>query len=152
MGGQNVLSGKVERVVDRVAMLAGGSGHRFSVSVGDTSPAEGETRYFSVRRDRIELAKATEGTTDGVAAVNSVAGTVRMVEYQGTWVKISIELADREEFAVNMADDRFFADPVTEGDKVIARWSADSVHPLMHRAGSSDMARLSGEDFVVAPT
>jgi putative spermidine/putrescine transport system ATP-binding protein len=152
MGGQNVLSGKVERVVDRVAMLAGGSGHRFSVSVGDTSPAEGETRYFSVRRDRIELAKAAEGTTDGVAAVNSVAGTVRMVEYQGTWVKISIELADREEFAVNMADDRFFADPVTEGDKVIARWSADSVHPLMHRAGSSDMARLSGEDFVVAPT
>ncbi len=152
MGGQNVLSGKVERVVDRVAMLAGGSGHRFSVSVGDTSPAEGETRYFSVRRDRIELAKAAEGTTDGVAAVNSVAGTVRMVEYQGTWVKISIELADREEFAVNMADDRFFADPVTEGDKVIARWSADSVHPLMHRAGSSDMARLSGEDFVVTPT
>ena len=152
MGGQNVLSGKVERVVDRVAMLAGGSGHRFSVSVGDTSPAEGETRYFSIRRDRIELAKAAEGITDGVAAVNSVAGTVRMVEYQGTWVKISIELADREEFAVNMADDRFFADPVTEGDKVIARWSADSVLPLMHRAGSSDMARLSGEDFVVPPT
>ena len=152
MGGQNVLSGKVQRVADGVATLAGGSSHRFSLLVGDSSLAEGETRYFSVRRDRIELAKVEEGMTEGETAANSVAGTVRMIEYQGTWVKISIELADGEEFVVNLLDDRFLAAPVSEGDKVIARWSAEFVHPLTHRGGSSDVARLSGEDFVVPPT
>jgi putative spermidine/putrescine transport system ATP-binding protein len=149
MGGQNVLSGKVEKVTDGVATLADETGNRFSLSVGDAPPAEGETRYFSVRRDRIALAKAE---TDAGEAVNAVAGTVRMIEYQGTWVKVSIELTEREEFVANIRDDRFFANPVSEGDQVVARWSAESVHTLVHRVGSSDTARLSGEDFVPPPT
>jgi hypothetical protein len=52
-----------------------------------------------------------------VDSPNAVSGKVRAIEYQGTWVKITLEGASGEEFVVNMPDTEFFVDPT------FIRWS-----------------------------
>ena len=146
MGGQNVLSGKVVSVNDEVAMLVENTGARFSVPVKGTPPAEGEPLYFAVRRDHVEVEKAAEGTAENPEETNAVQGTVIMTEYQGTWVKVAVKREGAENFVANIPDDRFFANPVTEGDRIIARWTTEAVHRLVHE-GAEDMSRLYGEDF-----
>lgn len=146
MGGQNVLSGKVMSVNDEVAMLMENTGARFSVPVKGTPPAEGEPLYFAVRRDHVEMEKAAEGTAENPEETNAVQGTVIMTEYQGTWVKVVFKREGAEDFVANIPDDRFFANPMTEGDRIIARWTTEAVHPLVHE-GAEDMSRLYGEDF-----
>jgi putative spermidine/putrescine transport system ATP-binding protein len=143
MGGQNVLSGKVVEVGADTATLDDGDGNRFILPVGADAPGEGDTRYFSIRRDRIEMEKLAGPSADRGEAVNSVVGRVWMIEYQGTWVKVSLTLPDGEEFVANIHDELFFANPVAEGDTVVARWSADDVHPLIYRAGRFETSRLA---------
>ena len=146
MGGQNVLSGKVVSVNDEVAMLVENTGARFSVPVKGTPPAEGEPLYFAVRRDHVEMEKAAEGTAENPEETNAVQGTVIMTEYQGTWVKVVVKREGAENFVANIPADRFFVNAMTEGDRIIARWTTEAVHPLVHE-GAEDMSRLYGEDF-----
>ncbi len=141
IGGQNVLSGKVVAVENGAAILDDARGNRFTVPTGDTAPGTGETRYLSIRRDRIEMEKLADPSAARDGTVNSVVGKVWMTEYQGTWVKVNITLPDGEEFVANIDDGRFFANPVHEGDMVLARWPAESVHPLEHRESSFDTSR-----------
>lgn len=150
MGGQNVLSGRVVSVNGEVATLVENSGARFSVPVKGTPPAEGEPFYFAVRRDHVDLEKAAEGTAKNPEETNAVQGTVIMTEYQGTWVKVAVKREGGENFVANIPADRFFANPVTEGDRIIARWTTEAVHPLVHEGGE-DMSRLYGEDFSSTP-
>jgi putative spermidine/putrescine transport system ATP-binding protein len=60
---------------------------------------------------------------------------VASVEYQGTWLKITIDEACGEEFVVNLPDHIFFGDPLAVGDAVLAQWSSDQVHFLEGVAG-----------------
>ena len=141
MGGQNVLSGKVVEISGETATLDDGEGNRFMLPAG--ANGAGETVHFAIRRDRIEMEKLADPATGRGETVNSVAGRVWMIEYQGTWVKVSLTLPDGEEFVANIRDDLFFANPVEEGDTVIARWSAADVHPLIYRAGSFQTSRAA---------
>jgi putative spermidine/putrescine transport system ATP-binding protein len=125
MGGQNVLEGKVTGTAGGLAVLEDGAGGRFEV------PADGKQRLgdvlrFAVRRDRIETRKL-EG--DAPAVANAIIGTVRITEYQGTWVKVTMK-AGAGEFVANVLDERFFADPLYEGDRVLASWRPEAVHGL----------------------
>ena len=52
------------------------------------------------------------------------------MEYQGSWLKITLEEACGEEFVVNQADNIFFADPLALGDPVLAQWQPEEVHFL----------------------
>jgi putative spermidine/putrescine transport system ATP-binding protein len=143
IGGHNVLSGKVTEVAEGTAILEDERGGRYMLPVGDEAPGQGETRYLSVRRDRMDMARLADPTADDGERLNSVVGTVWMIEYQGTWVKVSINLPDGEEFVVNVHDDVFFANPVDEGDTVVVRWTVDAVHALVHRASSFETGRLA---------
>jgi hypothetical protein len=91
----------------------------------------------------MDMARLADPTADDGERLNSVVGTVWMIEYQGTWVKVSINLPDGEEFVVNVHDDVFFANPVDEGDTVVVRWTVDAVHALVHRASSFETGRLA---------
>lgn len=130
MGGQNVLSGRLEGIVDGVATIISDRGDRFSFPVDEPPAASEGVVYFSVRRDRVHLSKAPEGDAAEAREVNSVVGTVRMLEYQGSWVKVTIDEATPEEFVANVPDSVFFADPVVEGDRVVATWPVEEVHLL----------------------
>jgi putative spermidine/putrescine transport system ATP-binding protein len=135
MGGQNVLTGEVIEVAAGTARLklAGGGWAEFKAQDG---AAPHTTVHFSVRRDRIKLAPA--GSEDEGRSLNSVRGRVRGTEYQGSWVKITLEGTGSEDFVVNLPDSEFFARPVQPGDAVVAHWNAQEVHLLKGGSGRSD--------------
>jgi putative spermidine/putrescine transport system ATP-binding protein len=129
VGGQNVLSGTVESVLDGTAAVAAGNGARFAFPVGDARPARGSSLYGSIRRDRITLEKVPPGAKP-VGGLNTVLGEVHTIENQGSYVKVTLEMADDEEFVANVLDEGFFSHPLDIGDRVVARWSASDIKLL----------------------
>jgi putative spermidine/putrescine transport system ATP-binding protein len=131
VGGQNVLNGTVESVIDGTAALAGDEGARFAFPVGDLRPARGTRLWGSIRRDRIALDKVPPGAKPATG-LNAIAGEVHTLENQGSYVKVTLDLGGDgvEEFVANLLDEAFFANPLDIGDRVVARWSASDVKLL----------------------
>jgi putative spermidine/putrescine transport system ATP-binding protein len=129
VGGQNVLSGTVESTMNGVAAVAGGNGVRYAIPVGDRRPMRGSPLWGSIRRDRIAIEKIAPGAKPAVG-LNAVAGEVHTLENQGSYVKVTLDLADNEEFVAHMVDESFFAHPLDIGERVVARWSASDVKLL----------------------
>ena len=124
MGGQNVVAGQVEAVAGDSALLRGAEGGRFRLPL--RAPAkQGAEMRFSVRRDKISL---SPGETAGE---NALAGRVTNVEYQGTFVKVELATAQREEFVVYLSDRLFFARPFDFGDALVASWAPEDVCQLI---------------------
>jgi putative spermidine/putrescine transport system ATP-binding protein len=134
MGGQNVLSGEVAALAGGRATVVAENGDRFTVPVQGRPPAPGAPVAFSIRRDRVELEKSP-GRTGPLT--DTIIGTVHAIEYQGTYVKVTLDVPGREPFVAHVADGAFFATPMDIGDPVLARWSPDHVHPLGTLPGSS---------------
>ncbi len=153
MGGQNVLAGTVTGRKSGTITIASGKKNitiTAMPSVATSAPAVGEQFEVAVRRDRVRLSRAPSEAAD--AGINGVSGRVAGIEYQGTWLKISIEDAWAEGFVANVPDSEFFADPLTIGDPVIARWDADQLHYLVARSGrAAGSARVAaaGKSTVV---
>jgi putative spermidine/putrescine transport system ATP-binding protein len=124
MGGQNVLTGTVESNSGGVVKLKSADSASFEVKAGDTAASIGSKMSVSVRRDHVALRRG-EGTSD----VNSMTGTVAATEYQGSYVKVTIDTAGGV-FVANVSDRAYFAEHVDTGDKVVASWSTDDVHVL----------------------
>jgi len=137
---------QVVSVNGKVAEIEEKAGGRFTVPVKETAIKEGQSFSFAVRRDHVEVEKAVDDAALEAEAKNAVQGTIIMTEYQGNWVKVTVGREGAESFVAFVPDGRFFTKPVTEGDRVIARWSVEAIHLLEH-AGDEDMSRLYGEDF-----
>ncbi|MBV9247880.1 MAG: TOBE domain-containing protein, partial [Acetobacteraceae bacterium] len=75
-----------------------------------------------------------------------VNSTVRAVEYQGTWVKVTLDGVSGEDFVVYLPEGDFFADPTNAGDPVRAHWMASDVHLLVGGAGRSDRPYAAGQN------
>jgi putative spermidine/putrescine transport system ATP-binding protein len=144
MGGQNVLFGRVAASDSGRVALELADGGTVTFSPNGSPPAAGSTLHISIRRDRIHLAKRIRG--DGPGAENAVAGKVQAIEYQGSWVKVTIVDASPEEFVVNLPDGEFFGDPLAAGDSVIAHWAPHDVHLLEGGAGRSDRPYAKGQN------
>ena len=129
VGGQNVLSGTVESAMNGTAAVAAGNGARFAFPVGDTRPLRGSRLWGSIRRDRIALEKVPPGGKPS-GGLNAVVGEVHTIENQGSYVKVTLDLANDEEFVANLLDETFFAAPLDIGDRVVARWSASDIKLL----------------------
>ena len=130
MGGQNVLDGKIASVTGGVATLVSDTGERFSTPVKRATVTEGDVLHCCVRRDRVELERAPRHPAVQPERTNAVVGAVRSIEYQGSYVKVTIDVPGREPFVANVADSRFFANRVDIGDPVLARWAPEDVHLL----------------------
>jgi putative spermidine/putrescine transport system ATP-binding protein len=126
MGGQNVLTGNVEQVSDGVVRIAHAGGGAFE-ALRNSMPAErGKPISIAVRRDRIKLHR---GAGSASTAVNQISGIVEATEYQGSFVKVTINIGD-DIFVANVSDADYFAEPVDRGDTVTAHWAAADVHLL----------------------
>jgi putative spermidine/putrescine transport system ATP-binding protein len=125
MGGQNVLTGTVEGSKAGRIRLKDARGAIFEAAAGDSTPAPGSPMSFAVRRDRIKLRKSGKGK----AAANEIAGVVEATEYQGSYVKVTVDLGGGV-FVANLPDGDYFADPVDKGDGVIASWNTADVNIL----------------------
>jgi putative spermidine/putrescine transport system ATP-binding protein len=133
MSGQNVLSGTVVGHEGGSVTIKSGA-KQIKLTAPATAPAVGTAFEASVRRDHVRLSRAAAmGDAPGV---NAVIGRASAIEYQGTWLKITIDEACGEEFVANVPDNVFFADPVKVGDTVLAQWSAQEVHFLDGRSAA----------------
>jgi putative spermidine/putrescine transport system ATP-binding protein len=144
VGGQNVLTGTVENVLDGTAAVAAPNGARFAFPLGDARPARGTRLYGSIRRDRIAVEKLAPGAKPSVG-LNAIVGEVHTIENQGSYVKVTLDLADKEEFVANLLDETFFANPLDIGDRVVARWAASDIRllddgPIAHEAAATGAA------------
>jgi len=87
----------------------------------------GET--FAVRNDKLAL-KRPEEAFDGP----SVAGTVTEVEYQGTYVMVTISADDGTEINAQLAESQYDAANYSVGERVSATWTATLASPLTTRS------------------
>ena len=126
MGGQNVLTGAVENGTGGTIRLKSGAGSVFEAKAGATVPAWGSEMSVAVRRDRIALRRRHD---DASSEVNSIPGVVQATEYQGSYVKVTVDVGGGI-FVANISDGAYFAEPVTMGDPVIASWKTEDVHVL----------------------
>jgi putative spermidine/putrescine transport system ATP-binding protein len=124
MGGQNVLTGTVFDRKDGRVQLRANTGAIFEVD----APGAPESSQVSiaVRRDRIGLTRGAAAKPD---EINSIGGRVVATEYQGSYVKVTIDVGN-DLFVANVSDSAYFRDPVDVSDLVVASWMAEDVHVL----------------------
>jgi putative spermidine/putrescine transport system ATP-binding protein len=142
MGGQNVLTGNVERADGAAVRLRATDGSLIEVASSGKTPTSGTPVSVSVRRDRIALARRRD---DAATGVNAIAGVVVTTEYQGTYVKVTIDVGNGV-FVANVSDSAYFAEPVDSGDAVIASWKAEDVHVLSKVDSGAAGDPYEGED------
>jgi putative spermidine/putrescine transport system ATP-binding protein len=142
MGGQNVLTGNVERADGAAVRLRATDGSLIEVASSGKTPTSGTPVSVSVRRDRIALARRRD---DAATGVNAIAGVVATTEYQGTYVKVTIDVGNGV-FVANVSDSAYFAEPVDSGDAVIASWKAEDVHVLSKVDSGAAGDPYEGED------
>lgn len=125
IGGLNVLRGTAEAIKNDSVEIHGPNGlGRLTLPLRDRSGVRaGEPITIAVRRDRLSLRQVSEVET---AASNEVVGTVDAVEYQGTYVKVTIATAFEHEFVAMIADDRYATHELTIGSRVGASFPAES--------------------------
>ena len=139
MGGQNVLTGNIENVSGRTIRLKRADGGSIEATA-DAEPAVGGLMSVSIRRDRITL----ERNMPAALSANAIRGTVQTTEYQGSYVKVTLDVGTGEPFVANITDRSYFADPVDTGDHVVALWNAKDVH-VLSEADSGRAAKLYAE-------
>jgi putative spermidine/putrescine transport system ATP-binding protein len=129
MGGQNVLNGTVVAVANGITRLVSDSGEQHAVPLAP-QVAVHDTVFFAIRRDRIALQKASPCGADVPAEINTLCGVIHAIEYQGAYVKITLQRPGREDFVAHLADSDFFTKQLAIGDRVMARWSVEAIHLL----------------------
>jgi len=129
LGGQNVLSGKVEKVADDHLVIT--QRDRAAIQVGvhpNPRIAVGDRIDLAVRRDDVELMRSgASGIENGATALPS---RVVAIEYQGSFVKVMLDTIPDEDFVAYIPERSFFRDPFNVGDILLATWQADRARVL----------------------
>jgi putative spermidine/putrescine transport system ATP-binding protein len=147
IGGQNVIAGKVvDRQGTEVVVQSGA--RRIRIGAAKAAIEIGDEFQVAVRRDRVHVHRAQSESSD--PGVNAVIGKVGTIEYQGSWVKIPLEGACREEFVANVHDSTYFAEPVQTGDLVVASWPPEELHYVSSGAASAASQSPSSHEAAVA--
>jgi putative spermidine/putrescine transport system ATP-binding protein len=128
LGGQNVLSGRVEEVLGDALVVAGQEIRTMRVPLpARRQVSPGERVDVAVRRDQVQLRRPGGSLEDGLV---SVASRVQAVEYQGSFVKVSLDAVGSDEFLALVPENAFFRDPFQVGDVVLAAWEAGGAQLL----------------------
>ena len=120
LGGQNVISGRVESEADGIVAVR--PSDQTAIRVPCTpgrAPDKGARADIAVRRDDIRLMKPTE-TID--PAMVAIPGRVRALEYQGSFVKVMLDPIGDDEFIVYVPERKFYETPFQIGDLTLAAW------------------------------
>ena len=129
MGGQNVLSGRVEKVNGSSFVLAKATPGGIEVPLRARSTVSvGDNVDIAVRRDDVALVRPGQSLPPGCAT--SLPSRVLAIEYQGYFVKVMLDTVPDDEFVAYVPEKTFFADPFNVGDVVLATWATGSARPL----------------------
>jgi len=129
LGGQNVLSGKIERIEGDSAVISGREIREIVVPLGNRRHhlSTGEQVDFAIRRDDISLSRPE---VSGPGGETKVPSRVRAIEYQGNFVKVMLDNIGRDQLIAYVPDRIFYRDPFEVGDVVIACWKKDKARLL----------------------
>ena len=128
LGGQNVLSGKIERIEGDSAMISAEEMRDVVVPLGQRRTlSAGDRVDFAVRRDDVDLVRPEAGAGRQRAKVPS---RVRAIEYQGNFVKVILDSIGSDELIAYVPDRIFYRDPFSIGDIVVAGWDKDKTRML----------------------
>ncbi len=130
MGGWNSFAGKIVGIENGVALVDGEGGERYRAAAGQHRI--GDQVDFGIRRDHIHLA-AKE------AAGSAISGQVHAIEYQGSWVKVTLTRKNGARLVAVIEDKEFFARPTKVGDQAQATFAPDAAHFMTKGAGSQSM-------------
>ena len=129
MGGQNVLSGRVEKVNGASFTLAQAAPSGIEVPMQARSTVSvGDKVDIAVRRDDVALVRPGRELPPG--CTTSLPSRVLAIEYQGYFVKVMLDTVPDDEFVAYVPEKTFFADPFTVGDVVMATWATGAALPL----------------------
>jgi putative spermidine/putrescine transport system ATP-binding protein len=126
MGGQNVLTGAIEADDGGTIRLKAADGAVFEAKADGTITATGSQMSVAVRRDRVTVRKRWQ---EGATGINSINGIVAATEYQGSYVKVTVDI-DNGVFVANVSESAYFAEPLHKGDRIVASWKIEDVHIL----------------------
>jgi len=129
MGGQNVLSGMVETVATGFATIVTATGARLEVPLNGVYVPPEQRAFVAVRRDRIAVRRLGAGDQRR-GAINSLGGEVLAIENQGSWVKVTLDIGEDEEFVANVNEKDYFADTIDIGERAVASWYPGDVRLL----------------------
>jgi putative spermidine/putrescine transport system ATP-binding protein len=124
-----------------MATLVSASGERYAVVLSPQTVTVDDTVCCSIRRDRIAVTKMSPCGAAMPAEPNAIGGTVHAIEYQGAYVKVTIQRPEHEDFVAHVADSDFFTQPLDIGDRVMARWAVEDVHLLETEQGHKPARR-----------
>lgn len=79
----------------------------------------------AVRADRVRLSREPRPAGD-----TALPATVRGVEYQGSYVLLTLASEPVPEFSVMLPEAQFDAAPWQPGESACAHWEATDIHPL----------------------
>jgi putative spermidine/putrescine transport system ATP-binding protein len=130
MGGQNVLSGRVEKVNGASFVLARANPVGIEVPMRSKPLQVGEQIDIAVRRDDVELVRPGKELPPGCAS--ALPSRVLAIEYQGSFVKVMLDASPDDEFVAYIPERTFFLDPLNVGDLVLATWVVDRARLLDH--------------------
>jgi putative spermidine/putrescine transport system ATP-binding protein len=130
LGGQNVLSGRVEKVNGATFTMAQPvQGSHIEVPLKTRrSLTVGEKVDIAVRRDDVELMRPGQSVPAGRAS--ALPSRVLAIEYQGYFVKVMLDTVPGDDFVAYLPEQTFFADPFNVGDVVFVTWAADRAKTL----------------------
>jgi len=128
LGGQNVLTGRIERIEGDSAIIVSQEMRDVVVPLGVRRTASAGDRVdFAIRRDDVDLVRPEAG---GGGERAKVPSRVRAIEYQGNFVKVILDKIGDDELIAYVPDRVFYRDPFSVGDVVIAGWEKDKTRML----------------------
>jgi len=124
LGGQNVLSGRVETIEDDRIVFAPPERKGLIVPrLADSHVGVGDRIDVAIRRDDVELLRPNVAVSPGEQS--ALPGRVLAIEYQGSFVKVMLDAAMTEDFVAYVPERTFFRDPLAIGDVVLATWAVE---------------------------
>ncbi len=96
--------------------------------IGGHNVLAGEAGPIAVRADRLVLRRPGDGSN------GLLNGTVRSVEYQGTYVQLAIETIEGREISAMSDEATFDQTPFSPGDPIAVSWGERDVHQLSQAA------------------
>ena len=130
LGGQNVLSGRIQSVNGQHAVMAAAAGGIQVPLTPGVNLSTGDAIALAVRRDDIDLIRPGDKAAAATENTASVASRVRAIEYQGYFVKVMLDAGSNEDFVVYVSERKFFSNPFGIGDPVLATWPVEVARVL----------------------
>ena len=92
--------------------------------IGGHNILNGLSGKFCIRADRLDV---RSGLHHGA---NSLHATITEIEYQGTFVQVSLKAASGEELVAHLSEAAYDAYPFQISEQVTAKWQENAIHAL----------------------